>query len=57
MIVRSGERSGPAVMIEHADRFLEAHRKDETFEQAIVRANAWLRTVLESPAARASMSA
>jgi len=44
-------------MIDHADRFLDAHRKDETFEQAIVRANTWLRTVLEAPAARASMSA
>src|SRR5712691_48993 len=42
-------------MIEQADRFLSAHAKDETFEQAILRANAWLASVLESPAARASM--
>jgi hypothetical protein len=45
------------MMIEHAERFLHARTQDETFEDAIVRANAWLATVLESPAARSSMHA
>lgn len=50
-----GLRVGAGIMIDHADRFLNAHTKDETFEQAIARANAWLASVLESPSSRASM--
>jgi hypothetical protein len=55
LIIVLRPRSAPEAMIDQADRFLSAHTKDETFEQAMARANAWLASVLESPAARESM--